>query len=99
MVSRRSPDIIALDLLECVECKRKATKWDLIKVLGTTWQFDQWIENFLKKEKFIEERKDGRHFFYKKTKNGDFFHRVLKNGLIVKILTTRMSGKRLRDAF
>jgi hypothetical protein len=31
---RRTPDVIALQLLGCVEERGEATKWDLIKVLG-----------------------------------------------------------------
>jgi len=36
---RRSPDVIALELLDAVEERGEATKWDLIKVLGNDAQF------------------------------------------------------------
>jgi hypothetical protein len=94
VVSRRSPDIIALDLLECVECKRKATKWDLIKVLGNEAQFTLWIEKFFLPEKVLVEIKEGRIHFYMKTKRGELFHLMLKNGNIIKLFN-RISGKRL----
>ncbi len=51
LASRRSPDIIALELLDCVEENSEATKWDLIKVLGNETQFRLWIENFLLHQK------------------------------------------------
>jgi hypothetical protein len=96
VASRRSPDIIALDLLECVEKKRKATKWDLIKVLGNETQFTLWIEKFFLPEKVLVEIKEGRHYFYMKTRRGELFHKMLKNGNIIKLFS-RVSGKRLRQ--
>jgi hypothetical protein len=97
VASRRSPDIIALDLLDCVEDKGKATKWDLIKVLGNETQFTLWIEKFFLPEKVLVEIKEGRHYFYKKTKRGELFHMLLKNGKIVKLFS-RVSGKRLKQS-
>lgn len=96
MASRRSPDNIALDLLECVEDKSKATKWDLIKVLGNENQFTLWIEKFFLPEKVLVEIKEGRNYFYMKTKRGELFHMLLKNGNIIKLFN-RISGKRLRQ--
>jgi len=43
---RRSPDTIALELLDCVAERGEATKWDLIKVLGNDAQFRKWIDGF-----------------------------------------------------
>lgn len=94
MASRRSPIIIALELLECVE-NREATKWDLIKVLGNETQFRIWIENFFLREKVLEERRKGRYRFYKKTRRGELFHTLLKSGNMIKLFS-RVSGKRLR---
>ena len=94
MVSRRSPDMIALDLLECVECKRKVTKWDLIKVLGNEVQFTLWIEKFFLPEKVLVEIREGRKHFYMKTERGELFHLMLKNGNIIRLFN-RISGKRL----
>lgn len=93
---RREPRRIALELLDCIEQKEgKATKWDLIKILGNEAQFNHWIKDFLMKDRFIEERIVSRNYFYKKTENGNLFHRLLKNGEVIDALL-RVSGKRLR---
>jgi hypothetical protein len=94
VVSRRSPDMIALDLLDCVESKRKATKWDLTKVLGNEVQFTLWIERFFLPEKVLVEIREGRKRFYVKTERGELFHTMLKNANIIKLFN-RISGKRL----
>ncbi len=96
---RRSPSRIALDLLDCIDQKEgKASKWDLIKILGNESQFRHWITNFLLKDKFIKEIEESSHSFYSKTENGEFLHRLLNNGKIVRALL-RVSGKRLRRDF
>ncbi|MCW4014919.1 MAG: DUF2528 family protein [Candidatus Bathyarchaeota archaeon] len=93
---RRPPSKIALELLDCIDQKGgKASKWDLIKILGNESQFHHWVTNFLVKDKFIKEICEQKHTFYSKTENGEFFHRLLKNGKIVNALL-RVSGKRLR---
>lgn len=86
--------MIALDLLDCVESKRKATKWDLIKVLGNEVQFTLWIEKFFLPEKVLVEIKEDRRHFYMKTERGELFHLMLRNGNIIKLFN-RISGKRL----
>ena len=92
---RRRPDIIALQLLSCIDEKGgKASKWDLIKVLGNEAQFRQWMDNFLIKDRFIEETRGSRRY-YRKTKNGDLLHELLRNGKIIRALL-KVSGKRLR---
>jgi predicted transcriptional regulator len=92
---RRTPDAIALQILECVEGRGEATKWDLIKVLGNEAQFKAWIEDFLLPEGVLEERREGRHYFYRKTERGELFHGLLKSGNLIKIFR-RVSGRRLR---
>jgi hypothetical protein len=93
---RRPPSRIALELLDQIDQKEgKASKWDLIKILGNESQFQHWVTNFLLKDKFIKELHVSNHTFYSKTQNGEFFHRLLKNGKIVHALL-RVSGKRLR---
>ena len=93
---RRPPSRIALELLDQIDQKEgKASKWDLIKILGNESQFQHWVTNFLLKDKFIKELHVSNHTFYLKTQNGEFFHRLLKNGKIVHALL-RVSGKRLR---
>jgi hypothetical protein len=86
--------MIALDLLDCVECKGKATKWDLIKVLGNEVQFTLWIERFFLPEKVLDEIKESGKRFYVKTERGELFHLMLKNGNIIKLFN-HISGKRL----
>jgi hypothetical protein len=92
---RRTPDAIALQLLECVEERGEATKWDLIKVLGNEAQFKIWVEDFLLPEKVLVERRDGRHYFYWKTERGELLHRLLKSGNLIKVFR-RVSGRRLK---
>ena len=96
---RRPPSRIALELLDCIDKKEgKASKWDLLKVLGNESQFQHWVTNFLLKDNFIKEHQESNHSFYCKTENGEFFHRLLKNGKIVQALL-RVSGKRLRKDY
>lgn len=93
---RRKPARIALELFDCIDEKiGKASKWDLIKVVGTESQFHYWIEEFLLKDKFIEEQRELNRNFYRKTESGELLHRLLKNGKIMHALL-RVSGKRLR---
>jgi predicted transcriptional regulator len=96
---RRPPSRIALELLDCIDEKEgKASKWDLIKILGNESQFQHWVTNFLVKDRFIKEIQEANRSFYCKTENGEFFHRLLKNGKIVQALL-RVSGKRLRRGY
>ena len=96
---RRTPDIIALELLNSIDEKKgKASKWDVIKILGNETQFRQWMDNFLIKDKFIEEIRESRRYYYRKTKNGDLLHELLRNGKIIRALL-RVSGKRLRSNY
>lgn len=98
-VPRRPPDVIALEILDCIDQKKgKASRWDLIKILGNEAQFRQWIGNFLVKDKFVEEMHESRRYYYRKTKNGDLLHELLRNGKMVKALL-RVSGKRLRNRY
>jgi predicted transcriptional regulator len=95
-VSRRAPRRIALELLNCLDQKEgRATKWDLIKILGNEAQFNSWVRDFLVKDHFVEETTESRHYFYRKTESGELFHRLLKNGVVIEALL-RVSGKRLR---
>ncbi len=96
---RRPPSKIALELLECIDQKEgKASKWDLIKILGNESQFHHWVQDFLIKDKFIKEIQESNRTFYCKTESGEFFHKLLKNGKLVNALL-RVSGKRLRRNF
>jgi len=83
-------------LFDCIDERNgKASKWDLIKVVGTESQFHYWIEEFLLKDKFVEEQRKSNRYFYRKTEAGKLLHRLLKNGKIMHALL-RVSGKRLR---
>jgi predicted transcriptional regulator len=98
-IPRRKPSKIALEILDCIDQKNgKASKWDLIKILGNESQFQHWITNFLIKDKFIKEIEESKRSFYCKTETGEFFHKLLKNGKLVHALL-RVSGKRLRREY
>ena len=87
----RTPDAIALEILDCVEEKGEATKWDLIKVLGNDTQFGLWVDDFLIPEKVLEERRESRNYFFSKTERGELFHKLLQSGNLIKIFN-RVSG-------
>jgi len=89
--------VIALELLDCVEAKGEATKWDLVKILGTDAQFRLWIERFFLPEHVLQQRRDGRHYYYSMTERGALFHQLLKQGNLIHLLN-RVSGKRLRTS-
>ena len=95
VTTRRSPDEIALELLNAIEEETEATKWDLIKVLGNDTQFKIWIEEFFIPEKVVTERREGRNYYYTMTERGKLFHRLLKSGNMIKIFN-RVSGRRLK---
>ena len=92
---RRSPEEIALELLNVFEEKTEANKWDLIKVLGNDTQFKIWIEDFFLPENVLEEQREGRNYHYTMTERGKLFHRLLKSGNMIKIFN-RVSGRRLK---
>ena len=93
---RREPARIALELLDCIDGKNgRASKWDLIKVVGTESQFHYWVEEFLLKDKFIEQQIETNHYFYKKTETGKLLQSLLKNGKIMHAFL-KVSGKKLR---
>jgi len=93
--NRRSPDEIALELLDAIQDKTEASKWDLIKILGNDTQFRIWITDFFIPEKVVNERREGRNYHYTLTERGKLFHRLLKSGNMIKIFN-RVSGKRLK---
>jgi len=92
---RRRPTEIALEILNIIEKKGEASKWDLIKILGTGEQFRHWVEDFLIEERLVEERKEGNHSYYRKTRLDEQFHGLLKNGKIMRVFL-QISGRRLR---
>lgn len=93
--NRRAPNEIALELLDSIEEKTEASKWDLIKILGNDTQFRIWIDEFLLPEKVIIERRDGRNYYYTLTERGRLLHRLLKSGNMIRIFN-RVSGRRLK---
>ena len=95
MSNRRSPDEIALELLDSIEDKTEASKWDLIKILGNDTQFRIWITDFFIPEKVVNERREGRNYHYTLTERGKLFHRLLKSGNMIKLFN-RVSGRRLK---
>jgi hypothetical protein len=46
-------------------------------------------------EGVLEERREGRHYFYTMTERGELLHRLLKSGNLIKTFR-RASGGRLR---
>jgi hypothetical protein len=88
--------MIALKILDTIEDKEEANKWDLIKVLGNEAQFGVWIEKFFLVEMLIEERREGRYYYYRKTERGELLHKLLRSGSMINIFT-RISGKKLRE--
>jgi hypothetical protein len=95
MAPHRTPSIIALELLDCVEANKEATKWDLIKVLGNDAQFRLWVEAFFLTDGVLVERREGIRFFYRKTERGELLHRLLKSGSMLRIID-RVSGRKLK---
>ena len=92
---RRRPSEIALEILDCIDKNGQSNKWNLLKILGTSSQFTHWMNDFLIKEKFVEESKFENHYVYRKTKMGNQFHELLRNGKLVNAFL-QISGKRLR---
>ena len=88
--------MIAMELLDCVETNDEASKWDLIKVLGNEAQFGVWIEGFFLVDGILEERREGRNYFYRMTGRGELLHKLLKSGYMIRIFS-RVSGRKLRD--
>jgi hypothetical protein len=86
--------MIALEILNMIDEKETASKWDIIKILGNEAQFEKWINGFFLTEGVIEEKRDGRYYLYTKTERGELFHQFLKYGNIIKLFS-RISGKRL----
>ena len=91
----RDPVQIAHQLLGFIEKKGRASRWDLIKILGNTRQFGHWIDGFLLKDRFIAEESGGSTRLYSLTPNGELLLRLLKNGNVMRSIT-RLGGRRLR---
>ncbi len=96
MPARRTPVLIALELLDSVEAKKEATKWDLVKVLGNEAQFGVWVERFFLIDKILMERRDGRNYYYRKTERGELLHKLLKSGYMIHVFE-RVSGRKLKE--
>jgi predicted transcriptional regulator len=92
---RRRPSEIAFELLNAINSDR-ATKWELTKILGNTAQFRHWVEDFLLKDKLVEESMEGRVTYYSLTVRGELLYSLLKNGDVMRSIL-RLSGKRLNS--
>ena len=85
-----------MELLNCINQNNgRASKLDLIKIVGNESQFRHWVTEFLIKDKFITEKQESNHIFYMKTQTGELLHKLLKNGDLVRAFL-KLSGKRLR---
>ena len=96
MLPRRTPALIALEILDCVDANKEASKWDLVKVLGNEAQFGVWVERFFLVDGILVERREGRNYFYGKTERGELLHKLLRSGFMIRVFS-RVSGKKLRD--
>ena len=95
---RRTASQIAFDILQSVDEKGEATKWDLLKIVGNTQQFRHWIEDFLLPKKVLIERTEGdtrKYYYYSLTERGKIFLNLLKSGNMIELLLA-VSSKRLR---
>jgi hypothetical protein len=91
----RDPVTIAFQLLRCIDEGGRASRWDLIKILGNTRQFNHWFEGFLLKDRFVAEETEGSTCFYSLTPNGELLLQLLRNGNVMRSIV-RLGGKRLR---
>jgi len=91
----REPVDIAFEILSSIDSNERTTRWDLTKLLGNTRQVYHWIDNFLLKEKFLVEEKEGNASVYILTENGKLLLRLLRSGVLIKSVL-RLGGKRLR---
>lgn len=91
----REPVDIAFEILSTIENSERTTRWDLTKILGNTRQVYHWIDNFLLKDKFLVEKKEGTTSIYILTDNGKLLLRLLRSGVLIKSVL-RLGGKRLR---
>lgn len=84
MSSRRTPSEIALELFDVIEMDGRASRWELIKILGNTAQFRHWVDDFLLEDGLVSEIKEGKVLYYVKTDRGNLFHKLLKNGNVMR---------------
>ena len=91
----RDPVDIAFEILSSIEKNDKTTRWDLTKILGNTRQVYHWIDNFLVKDKFLNEQKDESATTYSLTDNGRLLLKLLRNGVVIKSIL-RLGGRRLK---
>lgn len=91
----RDPVDIAFEILSSIEKGERTTRWDLTKILGNTRQVYHWIDNFLLKDRFIINEKEGTTTIYSLTENGRILLKLLRNGVVIKSIL-RLGGKRLK---
>jgi predicted transcriptional regulator len=72
----------------------KASKWDLVKIVGNNRQFEHWVTSILIRDGFVSEPNgDSTHFCL--TKEGEILLSLLRKGNLMNSLF-KLSGKRLR---
>lgn len=92
----KDPPSKCLEFLNAIDRNHgKASKWELVKIAGNEAAFRRWITNFLRLHKFVEETKEGKYTFFRKTERGETFHKTLRDWHIVTAFK-RLSGKRLK---
>ena len=85
-----------LEFLNVIEKKQgKASKFDLWKIAGNEAAFKRWITNTLQRHHIVEEVREGKQRFFRKTEKGETVHKMLRDWDIV-VLFKRLGGKRLK---
>jgi len=103
MALPRKPDKICYQLLSTINKKRKASKWELIKILGNETAFNRWVDDVLVKYgalTFSKEKVGGKTVtYYMKTEKGEVLHRFLekflRDGKIMELTSRILFRKRL----
>jgi hypothetical protein len=87
------------ELLSLINREGKASKWDLLKLLGTEEAFRKWIDKDLEVHKIVIKIKEGRVTYYRKSENGETLHHTLQNHHVLCVLRSILSGKKLKLIF
>ena len=94
-MSSRSPVRIAYLLLREIKENVGVNRWDLIKILGNSRQFDHWVTDFLVHDGFVVESGTEGKYSYRLTEDGELLYKVLKKGNFIGSVF-KLSGRRLR---
>jgi predicted transcriptional regulator len=90
----RTPVELAYEILKYIKYN-KASKWDLIKIVGNNRQFNHWVTGFLVYDGFVKEPNEDSEFF-SLTTEGEILLSLLKKGNLMSSLF-KLNGRRLRN--